>query len=524
LRAALIAMLATAAGAQADDGATGQEEAAGSLHPIPVPIESFSAESADLKQGLIRVDGKVIWPVGDLDGFERCPDGSWIVYRDVWDPVELHDDFESYMDSARTVEGVLSKDGRWQVAPVYDKIEGLLEGRRLGVLQGHRGMIDADGSWHPWPQSRTWKLSYGESWVPTGRLGISAETGCGYIDLQGRVVVPPVYEEYGRYSHGVAWVRRDRKWRLIDRAGSTVGDPTSFERIKAVRKPRWRGRVAVVELDNGLKGAVTPEGKFAIEPIYDQLSPWNPRARPVARGSMLFVRKGDRRGMLDLNGRWVVQFPPKTRKGRSIAPDDSVFYVELETTEGRRVGLMDPRGQWLLEPTCLPIPRPTREEQGEEVSPWWDRHCYEVHENRILIRSSQGKYGFMDLKGRWIAEPAFEHAQAFRGGLAPVCVEGKWGFIDEAGKWVVEPKFANAMRHLDGLAWVILSLGERTVVPWCGREGVQAKVGYVDRKGRLAWQGKCTLMVNSLRQVRDTWNPALFFDLINSKRPLQRGR
>lgn len=80
------------------------------------------------------------------------------------------------------------------------------------------------------------------------------------------------------------------------------------------------------------------------------------------------------------------------------------------------------------------------------------------------------RWGFMDKSGNLAANPGFERAGAFAGGMAEVRL-GKWGYIDESGKFVINPQFDEALSFGDGLARV--KLGRKT--------------GYVDLGGKYVW-------------------------------------
>jgi ABC-type phosphate transport system substrate-binding protein len=63
-------------------------------------------------------------------------------------------------------------------------------------------------------------------------------------------------------------------------------------------------------------------------------------------------------------------------------------------------------------------------------------------------------------------------------GLHPVLVDGKGGYIDNTGTIKIEPRFTQAADFSEGLAGVTVLQG-----------GVN-KRGYVDKTGKMIWQGK----------------------------------
>jgi hypothetical protein len=65
-----------------------------------------------------------------------------------------------------------------------------------------------------------------------------------------------------------------------------------------------------------------------------------------------------------------------------------------------------------------------------------------------------GKYGFINTKGKTVIEPQFDFASPFSEGLALIKKENLYGFIDKEGKIIIEPQFISATSFSDGLAAV----------------------------------------------------------------------
>jgi hypothetical protein len=79
-----------------------------------------------------------------------------------------------------------------------------------------------------------------------------------------------------------------------------------------------------------------------------------------------------------------------------------------------------------------------------------------------------GKWGFIDAKGRIVIRPTFEQVSYFSEGLAAVKMNGQYGFIDKTGKMVITPRFRYAFDFSEGLAWV---------------EG--GPTGFIDKTGKI---------------------------------------
>lgn len=76
-------------------------------------------------------------------------------------------------------------------------------------------------------------------------------------------------------------------------------------------------------------------------------------------------------------------------------------------------------------------------------------------DERAPAKGADGKWGYVDLEGRWAIPATFERARPFRNGLAAVKLPGKaWGFVRPDGTWGIEPKFSRVRSFSDGLAAV----------------------------------------------------------------------
>lgn len=94
------------------------------------------------------------------------------------------------------------------------------------------------------------------------------------------------------------------------------------------------------------------------------------------------------------------------------------------------------------------------------VYPWSD--------NLNLIRID-GKYGFLDGRGRTVTEVKYSIIHKFSDGLALVRLNDKSGFVDESGKEVIPASYDNADSFSEGLA-AVKSNG---------------KWGFIDRSGKI---------------------------------------
>ena len=79
----------------------------------------------------------------------------------------------------------------------------------------------------------------------------------------------------------------------------------------------------------------------------------------------------------------------------------------------------------------------------------------------IAFKGANGKWGFINAKGKTVIDPTYEKAKSFSGGLAAVLVNGKWGFINESNKLVIPNEYVDAGYFSSkGVCFVSESTGE----------------------------------------------------------------
>jgi hypothetical protein len=88
------------------------------------------------------------------------------------------------------------------------------------------------------------------------------------------------------------------------------------------------------------------------------------------------------------------------------------------------------------------------------INPISEEYIFAYSPDELNVYCKDGKYGYLDGKGRVVIEPQFENAEFFHNGLACVKINNKYGFIDETGKIVIKPIYESAGYFSFGLARV----------------------------------------------------------------------
>ncbi len=79
--------------------------------------------------------------------------------------------------------------------------------------------------------------------------------------------------------------------------------------------------------------------------------------------------------------------------------------------------------------------------------------------NNLIAYKKDGKWGFVDTKGKVVIEPTYQKAKSFSNGMAAVCSNNKWGFINDSNQLVIDYQFADAS-YFNSDNYCIISQGE----------------------------------------------------------------
>ncbi|MEI9917279.1 MAG: WG repeat-containing protein [Bacteroidota bacterium] len=167
-----------------------------------------------------------------------------------------------------------------------------------------------------------------------------------------------------------------------------------------------------------------------------------------------------------------------------------------------------------LEGISATIASPSKVDKTEEV--------FEESEGMRGIRRD-GRYGFVDAKGRLRIANRYEGIGTFREGLAPIMIIGKWGFVDKEDNIAINPNFEQVWGFNNGIALVrragkmgVINKQGQLVLPLrydsITRNGSsliiyqQDQTGIADLKGHVLIEPRfdyMQLLPNSLVIVRD---------------------
>lgn len=260
-------------------------------------------------QGLIPFRDGGLWGYLDRDGRER-----------VEARFDEADDFSK--DGLAVVtehgrDGYLDTRGEWKLRPELDGLAPTSEGRGRAKRGDVWHVIDLEGN----------VLSEGFDEIRRfygGMARVVRDGRIGYVDRDGQLIGKAWFDEGARYGDGLAPVRLDRAWYVLDSRGAVHGP---YRRALAPTEG-----LARIVVDGGAVGFLDAGGEIAIPPRYEAARAFHQGAAAVARDGLwtyidtkgkelhepywhragsfheglATVRYGARAGAVDQTGRLVV--------------------------------------------------------------------------------------------------------------------------------------------------------------------------------------------------------------------------
>lgn len=330
------------------------------------------------------------------------------------------------------------------------------------------------------------EYSEGLMWV---RRGCSFYGDYGYVDGDGKLVIPYMYRDADEFKDGLAIIANaDVKYGVINQKNQTVIKPeyTYITRMKGTNL----FKVNNGDYYDGNWGIVDYSGKLIVPCKYKEIDDFNEfglaKVKKVGKNDAEFygaidktgkevipctyeyfngfyheglvtigktVGKSFLYGVLDKAGKEVIPLKSE-REIRFNKEGLALFSIRKKDTF--YYGVYDKKGKVVIPAKYLSLSVP---KEGEELL------------LAMIEKGYQWKYGYINKKGKTILPFRYSNATEFRDGLAGVTLSSyeKSGFIDKKGKMKIKSKYFISSPFSDGLAMV-------------EKEG---KYGYINKKGKL---------------------------------------
>lgn len=259
----------------------------------------------------------------------------------------------------------------------------------------------------------------------------------GAIGRNGQIIVPTKYKTLqvdGKFFQAEQVLDGRRQWLLLDHNGKVLHTKT-YDRMEKVSS----GMIPVQH--RKYWGALNLLGEEIIACVHDSLI--------QIQGDYVVVKFRGQYGVIDQKENWIVTpqphqlrllntdryllTTPKTKFIKSMKSE--VIYFSDNTMEFENDYIKESIStgeKWKVSYDGIVI--------GKESTPGEVEVIFPETEGLRAIKKD-GRYGFIDSRGRLRIANRYEDAQPFSGTLAPVKIRGKWGFINHSDQIAVQPVY-----------------------------------------------------------------------------------
>ncbi len=427
-------------------------------------------------RSVIPVRYKKITPIGSLryavqnfsDKTALCnEEGKWVTDFIIDNISEFHHDLAVIYQGWK--QGIIDRNGENKIQPTYRSIHIIAPGQ-LTVRKADEWKL-LDASFKEVQQTEADELFFND----TNLYRIEVDGKSGLVNEKFEMVWPLDYDYIGAVENKQAVVKKNKKFGLL-RLDQTIVLPIEFDSlcvqknfIRTMRRTggkstwdlydtfgirkastsyefidQYKGKFFPVK-NRGYVGGVDRYGKERIACVYDSLLEMN--------DSLVKVKFKGHYGIITVDDQW--RLPPQ-RNSIKLLSDN--HYLEKQDS---LIFLKDISGNTLYfteHPITIfkdhleeLLPDGTEKEinfQGQIISrkepiqsiPFQAEQRFKESEGLIGIQRD-GKFGFVDSRGRLRIANRYEDIGEFHDGLAPIKLLGKWGYINKADQIVIQPTY-----------------------------------------------------------------------------------
>lgn len=281
--------------------------------------------------------------------------------------------------------GMITRTGEWVLRPVFTK---------MGPVPGRLAPTKISGRWRlVWPDgSRLRRMVFDRLLhCAEGICAVEMNGAIAFVDLVAERQIAAGFETVRPFSDGSAVVRKNGRWRILDRSGNL--STASF--VANDMQSPMRNRIPA-KLDRN-------RGWIFLNLAFDKVgTTFYQEIRPLG-GGLAAVRSGRRWGVIETrSGQMLVKpaFADIRSYARGLAP---------ATQDGQTWGYIDKAGRWAIGPRFA------------EAGPF--------SQGFARVRLPQNGVGFLDTRGKLAMPAIFDAAGEFANGHAAVRVGNVWGYI-----------------------------------------------------------------------------------------------
>jgi len=292
----------------------------------------------------------------------------------------------------------------------------------------------------------------------------------GVITGTGKLQVPAVYDTLQFYEQGFRAFLKADGWLLLDKNG-TVKTARAYRSIHQFDCSTWKVR-------NGIYwGLLNQDGNEVVHCVFDSIGD--------RTNQLVAVKFKGLYGIIDLHENWILAPQPYPIR---LANDTRYLLIQkgnsfLKSIEGKVIYFTSYPVEFKEKYWIEHLPNGTQnklsydgvkitieEKQPIKISATKVNipGLFQMNEGLQGVRRN-GKYGFVDGKGKLRIANRYDSIGAFQNGLAPIKLIGMWGFINTDDKIVTQPNYESVSLFVNGLSIVQRS----------------ARMGLIDQRGQV---------------------------------------
>lgn len=340
-------------------------------------------------------------------------------------------------------------------------------------------------------------------WYEADILKVQKQGKYGLIDLTGKELVTPIYDEIKSLIgiKNIVITIKDGKKGIINNIGATIA-PNEYEEVSALGEKYENG--FIVKTKEGKYGVISSNGQKVLDAKYDEIKNiYGNNMYVVKEGTKLKIidkektylenefedvkqinlnyitaKKNSKYGIIDVTGQIKVDY---------IYDDLTYAYTDTYIAKKQgKYGVINISGEekipfnysyinYIEEANCISAQKENSQTQIYDkdinvkaegilsevnkdknfikmrVDENYKYYNFKLEEkenteiltsNTIFLSKKQGKYGYINEKGVVVVDYIYDDAtEQNKYGYASVKKDGKWGAIDKTGKLIVEPKY-----------------------------------------------------------------------------------
>ncbi|MFN3402735.1 MAG: WG repeat-containing protein [Cytophagaceae bacterium] len=298
--------------------------------------------------------------------------------------------------------GIMNKDARIIIDPVFEDIGNFSEGLAKAKNKGRWGFIDSSGE-------PVVDFAYFDAKdFHEGLAAVKKGNKYGYVNKSGQLVILPEFDFAGDFHNGLAPVKVKGKFGYID-ANGNLKIPFKYNKAG-----EFHGNYALAKTKRKY-GIITSEGRWKFHPSFRKV---------IYLDKNYILIKKKHYGLINPEGKLILQC--KYKKIESFS--ESLACV---TKKDGKTGYVDSTGKFVV---------PAIYKSGTSFA-----------EGKAVVLS-EGKYGYINSRGQFIIPPTFKKASSFKEGFAYVSLEEKNGFIDSTGQLVISLPYFQTFNFSEGIA------------------------------------------------------------------------